>query len=62
MTYLPMNKNSCKIETRKQENFQVNFANTERSKIISMQHLLNTDFKENKRQNLDDENKPNEKI
>ena len=49
---LPRNQNECKMETRKHENFQVNFANTERlkkSSIISMQNLLNTDFNESKK-------------
>ena len=49
---LPTNKNECRMETRKHENFQVNFANTERlkkSSIISMQNLLNIDFNENKK-------------
>ena len=37
---------------KKNENFKVNFANTERlkkSSIISMQNLLNTNFNENKK-------------
>ena len=49
---LPINENLCIMETRKNENFKMNFANTERlkkSSIISMQKLLNTDFNENKK-------------
>ena len=49
---LPINKNLCKMETRKNENFKVNFANTERlkkSSIISMQNWLKIDFNENKK-------------
>jgi hypothetical protein len=49
---LPETKRVSKTETRNQENFKVDFANTERlkkSSIITMQRKLNTDFHLNKR-------------
>ena len=49
---LPETKRISKTETRNQENFKVDFANTERlkrSSIITMQRQLNTDFQLTKR-------------
>ena len=49
---LPETKKVSKMETRNHENYQVDFANTERlkkSSIITMQKQLNTDFHLNKR-------------
>ena len=49
---LPETKKVSNIETRNHENYQVDFANTERlkkSSIITMQKQLNTDFHLNKR-------------